>query len=128
MNVARTLKNKRNECNGIKRHISLLKRSLDMPEGADSKQTANGEYTKEEKDINSTILYDLLKHNVDKNDLYTNETMNLSLQIHSLSPKTYALLELFLNFPPIKTLEKEIEKGLLDLPEKITNVNYVNDI
>ena len=128
MNVARTLKNKRNECNGIKRHISLLKRSLDMPEGTDSKQTANGEDTKEEKDINSTILYDLLKHNVDKNDSYTNETMNLSLQLHSLSPKTYALLELFLNFPPIKTLEKEIEKGLLDLPEKITNVDYVNDV
>lgn len=79
----------------------------------------------------NAILDDLINHAPHKNNKkieYCAETINLSLQIHSISPKAYDLLSNYLFFPTKSYIKAKFRESLSDIPRILTDINEVPDV
>ena len=110
-----------NQINSLKKENELLKKQLDEQK----------KYDFDELIKQNIILEDLIKHSPNsdfKNDDYKPETINLALQIRSISQKAYDILHNNLFFPNKSYIMVKFHESISDLPEKITNTENVGEI
>lgn len=69
------------------------------------------------------ILNDLCQHEKKKSKLYCPETIELCLQIRTISPQIYKLLTDSLPFPPQNQIDDDYKKIIENIPEKLTNID-----
>lgn len=74
------------------------------------------------------ILNDLYLH--DENDCkeYSEETLELSLKIRTISPQIYKLISDSLPFPSQNQIEEDYQNIIKNIPEKLININLSGEI
>ena len=118
--------------------ISLDKRYILLKNQVDHLQKENSllKETIKQKDCldldaiieSNVVLGDLLDKFINRCNEFRPETINLALQIKSISPKSYDLLVRNLNFPSISYIEKKFKENISNFPQKLTNINGICDI
>ena len=103
-----------NQLDHYQRELNCLKKKLDQIENSDIIDK-----------LNQNVILDDLVRNCNE---YRPETINLALQIKSISSKAYELLSNNLNFPTTSYIDKKFKESIADIPQKITNIYDIGDI
>ncbi len=132
---------KKSEKNEAKEEVSKEKRLILLQNKVDHlekenkilKQKLNSQRNADIDEIleQNVILDDLINHAPHKNNKkieYCAETINLSLQIQSVSPKAYELLSNYLFFPTKSYIKAKFRESLSDIPRILTDINEVGDV
>lgn len=89
----------------------------------------NSQEPKASPSIDNEILQDLVNHADMSNDIpYSSGTLNLAMQIKSLSPKAYAILAKRLPLPTNRQIEAECKKLIGEVPDELIDISRVNEI
>ena len=103
------------ENNALKQELLTLKRDI---ENIQERSTS----------LPTSIFEDLNKNRDQNQKDYLPETIALALEIKTLSPKVYSLLEKQLNFPKERYIEDIFNKTIGNLPKDLTNLECINKI
>ncbi len=81
-----------------------------------------------EYDENNKILLDLLNNEHKEYPFYTPETLSLSNELYSFSPKYYEILCKWMPFPAESYIKNYQEAQLRDIPKMLTDCSMVKEI
>ena len=132
---AKSEKNEAKEEVSKEKRLILLQNKVDHleKENRTLKQMLNNQRNIDFNEIleQNVILDDLINHAPHKNNKkieYCAETINLSFQIQSVSPKAYELLSNYLFFPTKSYIKAKFRESLSDIPRFWTDINEVGDV
>ena len=130
--AAKSAKQKQKEELKTKREKILLQNQLSsVKEELNSlKQILNEKQETQSTDISTcnSILQDILEHANGSPSDFTNETYELALKIKAASPKAYTILSEHLCLPTLSQVERKLKEAIGNIPEKLTDINYVCDL
>ena len=130
---AKNLKRERDENASLSRSVGMLKVKLKTVQEEASQLRIDLEKSREKTpsvdDCSNAIISDLIKHGSgDTESEYSVETINLAIQIKSISPKAYSILSQYLPFPSANHVEYLYKKSIEGIPEMLTDSERLNEL